>query len=302
MLLKERPQLAAVATGSGEHAKIALDAINAGCNVIVEKPIALSLADADKLIVAAKKNGVKLCTCHQNRFNKSVCKINEALCQGRFGKLLHAAAHVRWNRGHDYYDKAEWRGTWAGDGGALMNQCIHSIDLMRWMMGEPLEVMAYTDRLTHPYIEAEDIGLAIIKFKNGAYGIIEGTTNVYPKNLEETLYLFGEKGTVKAGGKSDNRIEVWDFADKRDESDEIIRHFQEDPPNIYGFGHTPLYKDMIEAVREDREPFITGEAGRAALELVLAVYKSAQTGGPCKFPLGACATTDFAGRFSPAVR
>ncbi|CDZ23840.1 oxidoreductase domain protein [[Clostridium] cellulosi] len=297
MLKIEKPDLAAVATDSGKHAEIALEIINAGCNVIVEKPIAMSLDDADRLIAAAKAKGVKLCACHQNRFNKSIQKIRAALETGRFGKLYHAAAHIRWNRVEDYYRQASWRGKWASDGGALMNQCIHNIDLLRWMLGDPVEVMAYTDRLAHPYIEAEDLGLAIVKFKNGAYGLIEGTTNVFPKNLEETLYIFGEKGTVKAGGKSVNRIEEWSFADNMAEREDVIKTFSENPPNVYGFGHTPLYADMASAIKNDRDPYVSGEAGRAALELVLAIYKSAALGGPVKLPLEHCASVDFTGRF-----
>lgn len=300
MLECEKPQLVAVATDSGKHARIALDCLNKGCNVIVEKPIAMSLEDADALIEAAKKNGVKLCACHQNRFNKSIQKIRGALESGRFGKLYHGAAHIRWNRGREYYKQALWRGKWASDGGALMNQCIHNIDLMRWMMGDPVEVMAYTDRLAHPFIEAEDLGLAIVKFKNGSYGLIEGTTNVFPKNLEETLYIFGEKGTVKAGGKSVNNIEEWSFADNTDVREDVIKQFSENPPNIYGFGHTPLYTDMIGAIKENRAPYVSGEAGRAALELVLAIYKSAATGASVKLPLTKCASTDFDGRFGSA--
>lgn len=300
MLEKEKPELVSVATDSGKHARIALDCINAGCNVIVEKPIAMSLEDADALIEAAKKRGVKLCACHQNRFNRSVQKIHGALEAGRFGRLFHGAAHIRWNRGGNYYKQAPWRGKWASDGGALMNQCIHNIDLLRWMMGEPSEIMAYTDRLAHPYIEAEDLGLAVVKFKNGSYGLIEGTTNIYPKNLEETLYIFGEKGTIKAGGKSVNCIEEWNFGDNFDDRDEVISKFSENPPNVYGFGHTPLYKDMIAAIKENREPYVTGEDGRAALEIVLAIYKSAATGAPVSLPLSKCASTDFTGRFDSA--
>ncbi|HEX2938141.1 MAG TPA: Gfo/Idh/MocA family oxidoreductase, partial [Ruminiclostridium sp.] len=224
-------------------------------------------------------------------------KIRTALEEGRFGKIYHAAAHIRWNRGEDYYRQAPWRGKWASDGGALMNQCIHNIDLLRWTLGEPIEVMAYTDRLAHPYIEAEDLGIAVVKFKNGSYGLIEGTTNIFPKNLEETLYIFGEKGTVKAGGKSVNRIEEWNFADNITERDEVIKTFGENPPNVYGFGHTPLYADMIDAVLNDNAPYVPGEAGRGALELVLAIYKSAAEHAPVKLPLSHCASTDFTGRF-----
>lgn len=154
-----------------------------------------------------------------------------------------------------------------------------------------------TDRLHHNYIEAEDLGIALVRFGNGSYGIIEGTTDVYPKNLEETLYLFGEKGTVKAGGDSVNKIEEWRFSDMLDDPDEIMNQFAENPPNVYGYGHTPLYADMIDAITNNRKPYVDGEAGRRALELVLAIYKSAATGQTVKLPIDNCSTTDFMGRF-----
>ena len=289
MLANERPELVAIATESGKHAQIAIDCINAGCNVIIEKPIALSIADADAIIKAGKEKGVVVCANHQNRFNKSIQYIRKALEGGRFGRLSHGAAHVRWNRGKQYYDQAPWRGTWAQDGGCLMNQCIHNIDLLRWMMGDDIdEVMAYTDQLEHPYLEGEDLGMAIIKFSNGSYGLIEGTTNVYPKNLEETLYIFGQTGTAKAAGTSDNIIEEWAFADGADDPEHVKAVYAENPPNVYGYGHTPLYADVID---------VDGEAGKRALELVLAIYKSAAEHRPVKLPLGSCSTLDFVGRF-----
>ena len=298
MLKTEKPELVAVATESGKHAKIALDCIEAGCNVIIEKPIALSLEDADKIIEAADKKGVKVCANHQNRFNKSIQKIREAIEKKRFGKMFYGTAHIRWCRDHEYYDRAAWRGTWEQDGGALMNQCIHNIDLLRWMMGDDVvEVVGMTDRLHHDYIEAEDLGIALVKFANGSYGIIEGTTDIYPKNLEETLYLFGEKGTVKAGGASVNKIEEWRFSDMLDDPEEIMHQFAENPPNVYGYGHTPLYADMIDAIQNNRQPYVDARAGRRALELVLAIYQSAATGKTIRLPLDKCATTDFAGRF-----
>ena len=298
MLREVKPQLVAIATESGKHAAIAMDCIDAGCNLIIEKPIALSIKDANAIVAAAKDKGVKVCACHQNRFNKSIQKIRSAVEEGRFGKILHGTAHIRWNRGKSYYDQAPWRGTWAQDGGCLMNQCIHNIDLLRWMMGDEVdEVMAYTAQLNHDYLEAEDLGMALVKFKNGSYGIIEGTTNVYPQNLEETLYLFGSQGTVKAGGKSVNIIEEWSFADGLDQADEVKEKFHENPPNVYGFGHTPLYSDVIDAIVHDRAPYVDGEAGKRALEMILAIYKSAAEGKPVKLPLEACETMDFVGRF-----
>src|SRR5690554_2261440 len=298
MLEKEKPELIAICTESGKHARIAFDCIDAGSNVIIEKPIALSLEDVDRMKELSKKKKVTISACHQNRFNKSVQKIREAIEAERFGKLLYATAHIRWNRNRDYYKQAPWRGTWEQDGGALMNQCIHNIDLLRWMMGTDIdEVIGITDNMQHEYIEAEDIGLAMIKFANGSYGTIEGTINVYPENLEETLYIFGEKGTIKAGGKSVNIIEEWKFADNLDVSEEVKKKYQENPPNVYGYGHNPLYADMIKAIKNDREPYITIEDGRRALELVLAIYKSAAEGKSIKLPMDKCSTLDFKGRF-----
>lgn len=179
-----------------------------------------------------------------------------------------------------------------------MNQCIHDIDLLRWMMGDEVDqVIGMTDRLIHPYIEAEDLGIALIKFKNGSYGIIEGTTDVFPKNLEETLYIFGEKGTVKAGGEAVNTIEEWKFSDYLDVPEKVKKECSENPPNVYGFGHTKLYKNVIQAIEGKEKLVVDGEAGKRALELVLGIYKSAATGKAVKFPLKDCGTTDFDGRF-----
>lgn len=298
MLEKESPELVAIATESGKHAQIALDCIEKGCNLIIEKPIALSIADADAIIEASDRNHVKVCACHQNRFNKSIQKIREAVEKRRFGRMLYGTAHIRWARDYAYYARAKWRGTWEQDGGALMNQCIHDIDLLRWMMGDEIEeVMGMTDRLVHDYIEAEDLGIALIKFKNGGYGIVEGTTDVYPKNLEETLYLFGEKGTVKAGGEAVNIIEEWNFSDYLDEAEEVKKECHENPPNIYGYGHSKLYADVIDAIQTDRPPFVDARAGKRALELVLAIYKSSATGQCVKLPLKSGSTLDFKGLF-----
>ena len=299
LLKKEKPELVAIATESGKHAKIAIDCIAAGCHLIIEKPIALSLRDADNIIQAANEMGVKVSACHQNRFNKSIQKIREALDRKRFGRLFYGTAHVRWNRNYEYYSRAKWRGTWDQDGGALMNQCIHNIDLLRWMMGnEIVEVVGMTDKLNHSYIEAEDFGIALIRFANGSYGIVEGTTDIYPQNLEETLYIFGEKGTVKAGGSSVNLIEEWRFADLLDDAEEVKRKYHETPPNVYGFGHRPLYADVIDAIKHNRQPYVTAKDGRDALELVLAIYKSAAEGVSVTLPMDKCSTMDFQGRFS----
>ena len=228
----------------------------------------------------------------------AVQELRCAVEAGRFGRISHGSIHVRWNRNRDYYSQAPWRGTWAQDGGCLMNQCIHGIDLLRWMMGDEVEeVYGVTKRQCHDYLECEDVGMAVVKFKNGAVGTIEGTTNVYPKNLEETLYLFGEAGTVKLGGKSTNNIDVWDFAEER-ENDRKNKSFQEATSNVYGNGHTRLFADMIEAIKQNRKPYVDAVAGRNALEMILAIYQSAASGQPVKLPLKDVASIDFTGRFS----
>ena len=297
MIEAERPELAAIATESGSHAEIALHCIEHGVHVIVEKPMAMSMDDADAIVEAAEKRHVKVCACHQNRFNPAVQAARKALEEGRFGRLSHGSVHVRWNRNKGYYDQAPWRGTWAQDGGCMMNQCIHGVDLLRWMLGDEVdEVYAQTARQFHDYLECEDVGMAVVKFRGGALATIEGTTNVYPRNLEETLYLFGENGTVKIGGTSTNNIDVWQFADHRPE-DDGLRGLQEATSNVYGNGHTALYRDVLEAIAQDRPPYIDAKAGRRALEMILAMYQSAATGMPVKLPLKYVASIDFCGRF-----
>jgi UDP-N-acetyl-2-amino-2-deoxyglucuronate dehydrogenase len=275
-----------IATESGYHPQIVLDALDAGKHVIVEKPMALSTDDADKMIAKAKEKNLKLCVCHQNRFNAPIQKLREAVEGNKFGKMVYGVASIRWNRNMGYYQQAPWRGTWELDGGTLMNQCIHNIDLLQWMMGDVDHVYAQTDTFLRD-IEGEDTGVAVLRFKNGALGIIEGTACVFPKNLEETLNIFGETGTACIGGLAVNKIETWRFADDSMENEvELLKQQQDDPDTVYGFGHIPLIKDMIDAIHNDREPLINGEEGKKALEIILAIYKSARTKAPVDFPIG----------------
>ena len=288
MLDEQKPDIVTIATESGKHKSIALDCFDAGCHVICEKPMALSTGDADEMIAAAKRNRRKLAVCFQNRYNPPIIKLRNAIEAGRFGRVLHGMIQIRWNRGAAYYAEAPWRGTWEQDGGTLMNQCTHGIDLLQWMMGEDaVRVQAQTRRFMRP-IEAEDFGAAIVEFGSGAVGIIEGSANVYPTNLNETLSVFGEKGSAVVGGLAVNRIDTWRFADKippDDTEEEILRLNQKDPPTVYGFGHTPFFKDFAEVVRLDREPVVSGERGKKALEIILAIYKSQKTGKPVDLPL-----------------
>lgn len=302
MIAETKPELVTIATDSGSHAKIALYCLEHGCHVIVEKPLAMSMKDAWCLVEAARRNKRVLSACHQNRFNKAVQALREAFEAGRFGKISHIAAHVRWNRDEAYYRQAPWRGRWVSDGGCMMNQCIHNVDLVRWMLGNIEEVFAYTANAQHPYIEAEDLGLALIKGKNGAHALFEGTVNVFPRNLEETLYVFGETGTVKLAGKSVNTIDEWKFADGVDDSAQIKEQASEVPSNVYGFGHRRLYEDVIRAVETQTGPLVDGVEGLKALEVVLAIYKSKKTGLPVKLPLEEFSCMDMKGTFTDESR
>lgn len=293
MLEHEGLDLVAVATDSGLHGTIAAACLWAGCSTLVEKPIALSLAEAENLLSLARKKGLLLAVCHQNRFNRAVQRVKEAVDAGELGRMYHLSASILWNRGESYYRQAQWRGRWESDGGVLMNQCIHNIDLLRYLGGEVAEVFAYTDRLAHPYIEAEDLGLALLRFQNGSYGVLEGTSNVFPENLEETLSLYGERGTARIGGKSVNRLEI--FRTEAGERD--LQTFAETPENIYGFGHGALYRDVVEALETGKQPLCSGEDGYKALELVLAIYQSAAEHRPVQLPLAEGWSGSYKGRF-----
>ncbi|MDR1802245.1 MAG: Gfo/Idh/MocA family oxidoreductase [Treponema sp.] len=290
MLSEIKPDIVTIATESGKHPGITIDCLNAGANVICEKPMALSTKDADAMISASKNAGKKLAVCFQNRYNAPIQRLRNAVEAGRFGRIQHGMIQIRWYRNSAYYAEADWRGTWEQDGGALMNQCIHGIDLLQWMMGEdPVRVHAQTRRFIHP-IQAEDFGAAIVEFKSGAVGIIEGSVCVYPKNVNETLSIFGEKGTAVIGGLAVNKIETWRLADaatEGDTEDKVLNPEEKDPPTVYGFGHSALFRDFVLALEQNREPLISGEAGRKALELILAIYQSQKTGKavdlPCDF-------------------
>lgn len=297
MISENNIDLVAIATESGNHSEISLYCIEKGIHCIIEKPIAMSLADGRKIIELSNEKNVKVTVCHQNRFNIAVKTLNKAIKEDRLGKLSHGSINVRWNRNKNYYTQAPWRGTWENDGGCLLNQCIHGIDLLLYSMGDQVdEVYGTTRQRFHDYLEAEDVGLGIVKFKNGSVATIEGSTNVYPQNLEETLYIFGETGTVKLGGKSTNDIEVWNLMNETQE-DTRNKMLKEETENVYGNGHIGLYADIINAVKTDTTPYITAQDGVNALEVILAIYKSQKTGLPVKFPLENFSTIEMKGEF-----
>ncbi len=284
-----------IATESGKHYEITRAALEAGKHVLVEKPMALSVKHMNELIELAREKNLKLGVCFQNRFNPPVQELRKKIEAGAFGKINYGVIQVRWNRNKEYYRMASWRGTWAMDGGVLMNQSTHGIDLLQWMLGGEIEeVYGRINNFSHPQIEAEDFGSAVVKFKNGSIGIIEATSTVYPQNLEERLSIFGERGTVVIGGLAVNRVEVWRFPGE--DSHPFMN--LPDPETVYGKGHIPLYKDFCEAILENRPPYISGEEGRKAVELVLAIYKSALENRPVRFPLTDFSTLEMEGFFS----
>ncbi|MGD9569043.1 MAG: Gfo/Idh/MocA family protein [Sedimentibacter sp.] len=293
MLAESEIDIVTIAAESGYHAEIAIYCMSNGKHVIVEKPMALSIIDADNMIECGKENNVKLCVCLQNRFNPSIQRLRDAVEKGRFGKIINGTARILWNRNMDYYKQANWRGTWQFDGGTLMNQCIHNVDLLQWMLGGEVDSV-YSQCYTFLRdIEVEDFGTIIIKFKNNAIGIVEGSACVFRENLKETLDIFGEKGTVCIGGLAVNNIETWKFADNNENEETIMREVKANLNSVYGDGHIFLFKDMIDALRKDDLPIINGEEGKKALSIILAAYKSSLTGEVIKFPFGNFSTMDM---------
>lgn len=293
MLEKEQIDIAYIATESGYHPEISINCMNKGINVVVEKPMALSISDAEAMIESAKKNGVKLCIAHQNRFNKAVQRLRKEVEAGSFGKMVNGTARILWNRNMGYYEQAPWRGTYELDGGTLMNQCIHNIDLLQWMMNSEVDTVYAQCGTFLRKIEGEDFGAIIIRFKNGAVGIVEGSACVYPKNLEETLSIFGEKAAICIGGIAVNKIETWRVEGSSESEEEVLAAQDDNPSNVYGSGHTLLFKDLVDSIINDREPLISGEEGIKPLQIILAAYKSSATGMPVKFPMGEFSTKEM---------
>jgi len=275
MLQKEDIDVCSVCTESGYHAEIALNCMALKKHILVEKPMAISLLDADRMINTAEENKVKLSICYQNRFNPTIQRLKQAIDEGKFGRIIAGTARILWNRNREYYNQAKWRGTWKLDGGCLMNQCTHSIDLLQWMIGDEVDsIFAQTENYFHPYIETEDYGSIIIRFKNKAIGNIEGTVYVYPQNLEETLTVIGERGTAVIGGLALNKITVWNFKDNKDSLEEVQKECNLEIENVYGRGHSPLYNNFINSIKDNSLPLIDGNEGKKSLSIVLMAYKS----------------------------
>jgi predicted dehydrogenase len=277
MVKKEKPDVVSVLTPSGMHAEHVKKLAAYVKHIVVEKPMALTLDDADNMIRECDKNGVKLFVVKQNRFNVPVLKLREAFDGGRFGKLVMGTVRVRWCRTQDYYNMDSWRGTWAFDGGVLANQASHHIDLLEWVMGEPESVFAKANTALVD-IETEDTAVVILRFRNGALGVIEATTATRPRDLEGSISILGEKGTVEIGGFAMNEMKVWNFAEGVPGDEHIMEKYSVNPPNVYGFGHQSYYEHVVDCIQNDRRHLVDGLEGRKSLELILAIYESIETG------------------------
>lgn len=262
-----------ILTPSGSHAALTIALARHRKHIVVEKPMALTLTDADAMIRACDIAGVKLFVVKQNRFNPPVVKLREAFEAGRFGKLVMGSVRVRWRRDQSYYDQDDWRGTWAEDGGVFANQASHHIDLLEWFLGEPETVYAQA-RTALVDIETEDTGVAVIRFSSGALGVIEATTATRPDNLEGSLSILGEKGTVEIAGFAVNEIRTWRFSDPHPEDQSLAEQVRSNPPDVYGFGHSLYLRNVVECIHHGGKALVDGLEGRKSLELIMAIYES----------------------------
>ena len=283
MLAAVPSHLVTICTPSGLHPQHGITAARAGRHVLTEKPMAISLAAADDLVQACDAAGVHLFVVKQNRLNPPIQLLKRAVDKGRFGRIYMANVTVRWTRPQEYYDAESWRGTWEFDGGAFMNQASHYVDLMQWLIGPAESVMAKTATQARR-IEAEDSGAAVVKFRSGALGVIEVSVLTYPRNLEGSITILGEKGSVKIGGTAVNRVDHWLF-ETYDDDDKLVEAANTNPPNVYGFGHEGYYRNLLPVLRGEAKPDTDGRAGRKSLELILGIYESAKTGREVPIPL-----------------
>lgn len=283
-MMKHEPiDVVSILTPSGLHAQHTIDLSRYGKHIIVEKPMALTLDDADAMIKACDQAGINLFVVKQNRFNVPVVRLRQELEAGRFGKLVMGTIRVRWARDQRYYNQDSWRGTWAQDGGVFANQASHHIDLLQWMMGDVESVYCKSATFLVK-TETEDTGIAIIKFKSGALGVIEATTACRPKDLEGSLSLLGEGGTVEIGGFAVNEIRHWSFVNTTQEDNLVRQNYSVNPPNVYGYGHKAYLDHVVEVLSENAPRMVSGEEGRKSLELITALYESVETGQEIKLP------------------
>lgn len=277
MMLSESIDVVVVLTPSGLHAEHVVRLAKHGKHIMVEKPMALTLDDADAMINACDENGCKLFIIKQNRFNVPVLKLREAIEAGRFGKLVLGTVRVRWARHQAYYDQDAWRGTWAMDGGVLTNQASHHVDMLEWMMGDVESVFARSTTALVD-IEAEDTAVVTLKFKNGSLGIVEATTATRPSDLEGSISILGEHGSVVIGGFAVNQMQTWKFDHEEPGDSEVLAKYSVNPPNVYGFGHQAYYESVVDCIDNSKQHLVDGLVGRKSIELISAIYESIETG------------------------
>ena len=283
LLEKSNADVVVIATPSGLHAEQAALAAKAGKHVVTEKPMATRWQDGKRMVAACDAAGVRLFVVKQNRRNATLQLLKRAIEQKRFGRIYMASINVFWNRPQEYYDAAKWRGTWEFDGGAFMNQASHYVDLLDWVIGPVESVHAYTATLERD-IEVEDTGALALRWRSGTLGTMSVTMLTYPKNLEGSITVLGERGTVRIGGLAVNEIQHWEFADKRPE-DEHVREASYATTSVYGFGHPLYYENVIQTLRGTADPETDGREGLRSLELLVAIYMSARDGRRVTLPL-----------------
>jgi predicted dehydrogenase len=291
MLADDRVDIVTIGTPSGAHLEPALAAAQAGKHIIVEKPLEVTLKRCDKIIEACDKSGVVVSTIFPSRFHESSQLIKKAVDKGRFGRLTIGDAYVKWYRTQEYYDSGAWRGTWKLDGGgALMNQAIHSVDLLVWLMGPVAEISAHTATLAHERIEVEDVAMAALRFENGALGVIEATTAAYPGALKR-IEIHGSHGSAVL---EEEDITTWDFARQTPADAKLLERMRgktetgggaADPTAIGHHGHTSQFNDVLKALKKGTAPLVDGPEGRRSVEVILGIYKSAETGKSISLPL-----------------
>ena len=277
MMNSEDIDVVVVLTPSGLHGEHVVNLARYGKHIMVEKPMALTIDDADAMIAACDKYGCKLFVIKQNRFNVPVLKLREAVNENRFGKLVLGTVRVRWSRNQSYYDQDAWRGTWAMDGGVLTNQASHHVDMLEWMMGEVESVFAKAST-SLVNIEAEDTAVVTLKFRNGALGIIEATTATRPADLEGSISILGERGAVVIGGFAVNKMQTWKFDHEENGDAEVLEEYSVNPPNVYGFGHQAYYEHVVDCIDHNAQHLVDGLEGRKSIELISAIYESIETG------------------------
>jgi len=295
MMRSENIDVVSVLTPSGLHAEHVLRLAEHKKHIVVEKPMALKLSDADGMIKKCQEKGIQLFVVKQNRFNLPVIKMREAFEAGRFGRLVMGTVRVRWCRDQSYYDQDSWRGTWRYDGGVFANQASHHVDLLIWMMGEVESVYAKAGTYLVK-TETEDTGVVILKFKNGALGVIEATTAIRPKDLEGSITILGSGGTIEIGGFAVNEIRHWNFVSPTADDADVRKNFSVNPPNVYGFGHKAYLENVVDCINGQKALPVNGAEGRRSLEALAAIYESIETGrevflnaprGECRLGLGA---------------